>query len=151
MLLIHGLQNVQSNGHRVFRTLTRQLSQICDIIHALGEINFLAEQFLLINRNFFCKLTSSDMFGHGFGNCLLVYKTLEHIADISVMRLSTSWCHFWQCPWDLGSVWAERAGQGEVGGCTQRVQTTWPCLGSFLEATWLALGGPFLSFLHKWN
>jgi len=36
---------------------------------------------------------------------------------------------------------------GEVGGCTWRVQTVWPCLGSSLEATWLALGGPFLSFL----
>ena len=39
-------------------------------------------------------------------------------------------------------------GQGEVGGCTRRVQTAWPRLGSSLEATWLALGGPFLSFLH---
>ena len=29
----------------------------------------------------------------------------------------------------------------------QRVQTPWPCLGLSLEATWLALGGPFLSFL----
>ena len=27
----------------------------------------------------------------------------------------------------------------------------WPCLGSSLEATWLALGGPFLSFWHKWS
>ena len=34
-------------------------------------------------------------------------------------------------------------GQEEVGGCTQRVQTAWPCLGSSLEATLLALGGPF--------
>jgi len=31
------------------------------------------------------------------------------------MRLSASWCHFWQCTWDLGSVPAEWAGQGEVG------------------------------------
>ena len=41
------------------------------------------------------------------------------------MRLSASWCHFRQCPWDLGSAWAERAGQGEVGGCTRTVQTAW--------------------------
>ena len=27
-----------------------------------------------------------------------------------------------------------------MGGCTQRVQTAWPRLGSSLEATWLALG-----------
>ena len=32
-------------------------------------------------------------------------------------------------------------GQGEVGGCTRRVQTAWPRLGSCLEVTWLALGG----------
>jgi len=79
--------------------------------------------------------------------CPFVLISLGPIADISVMRLSASWCHFRQCPWDVGSAWAERAGQGEVGGCTQRVQTAWPCLGSSLEATWLALGGPFLSFL----
>ena len=36
--------------------------------------------------------------------------------------------HFWQCPWDWGSAWAERVGQGEVDGCTWRVQTAWPCL-----------------------
>jgi len=37
---------------------------------------------------------------------------------------------------------------GEVGKCTQKVvQTVWPCLCSAVEMTWLALGGPFLSFL----
>jgi len=35
----------------------------------------------------------------------------------------------------------------KVGGCTWRVQTAWPHLGSPLEITWLSLGGPFLSFL----
>ena len=39
----------------------------------------------------------------------------------------------------------ERVGKGEVGGCTQRVQAAWLRLGLSLEATWLALGGPFLS------
>ena len=34
-----------------------------------------------------------------------------------------------------------------MGGCTRRVQTAWPRLGWCLEATWLALGGPFLSIL----
>ena len=75
------------------------------------------------------------------------FNSLGPIADISVMRLSASWCHFGQCPWDLGSAWAENVGQREVGGCTRRVQTAWPCLGSSLEMTWFALGGPFLSFL----
>ena len=23
------------------------------------------------------------------------------------MRLLASWCHFWQCPWDLGSAWEQ--------------------------------------------
>ena len=30
--------------------------------------------------------------------------------------------------WEIGSATAERAGQGEVGGCTRRVQTAWLCL-----------------------
>ena len=55
--------------------------------------------------------------------------------------------HVWQCPWEVGSAIAERAGQGEVGGCTRRVQTVWPCLGSVVERSWSALGGPFLPFL----
>ena len=50
-------------------------------------------------------------------------------------------------PWDLGSAWAERAGQRKVGGCTQRVQTAWPCQSLLVERPWLALEGPFLSFL----
>ena len=40
-------------------------------------------------------------------------------------------------------------GQGEVGGCTHRVQTASLCLGSAmsLPSCRLALGRPFLSFL----
>ena len=38
-------------------------------------------------------------------------------------------------------------GQGEVGGCIQSVQTAWVRLGLAVESPWLALGGPFLSFL----
>ena len=77
---------------------------------------------------------------------------LGPIADISVMRLSASWWHFRQCPWDLGSAWAESVGQGEVGGCTWRVQTAWLTLslGSALETSWLALGGPLL-FSYAWT
>ena len=40
---------------------------------------------------------------------------------------------------------AERAGQGEVSGCTQRMQTAWLLLSLAVESRWLALGGPFLS------
>ena len=49
----------------------------------------------------------------------------------------------------VGSALAERVGQGEVGGCTHRVQTASLCLGSAmsLPSCRLALGRPFLSFL----
>jgi len=75
------------------------------------------------------------------------------INPLGVMRLSASWCHFRQCAWDLGSAWAERPGQGVVGACTRRGQTAWLCLGSSLQVTWLAMGGPFLSFWlrDKWS
>jgi len=29
----------------------------------------------------------------------------------------------------IGSAWAERVGQGEVGWYTHRVKTAWPCMG----------------------
>jgi len=48
----------------------------------------------------------------------------------------------------LCSAWAERAGQGEVGGYTCRVHTAWPHLGSSKRLGW-DLGGPFQSFLAK--
>ena len=47
---------------------------------------------------------------------------LGPIAPIVVIILSASSCDFRQCPWEIGSATAERAGQGEVGGCTRRVQ-----------------------------
>ena len=50
-----------------------------------------------------------------------------------------------QCFFEIGSAPVERAGQGEMGGCTQRVQTAWLLLGLATESPWLALGGPFLS------
>ena len=38
---------------------------------------------------------------------------------------------------------------GEVDGCTRRMQTAWPSLGSTLKVPWLALSGPLLSSMHK--
>ena len=71
--------------------------------------------------------------------------TLSHpMTSYGVMRLSQ--LHIWQCPWEIGSASAERAGQGEVGGCTRRVQTAWPCLGSALNSPWLEPGRAFLGF-----
>ena len=74
---------------------------------------------------------------------------LGPIAPNVVIILSASSCDFWQSPWEIGSATAERAGQGEVGGCTRRVQTAWPCLGSAVERSWSALGGSFPSFLAQ--
>jgi len=39
------------------------------------------------------------------------------------------WCHFQQCPWGIGSVWAERVGQREVGWYIHRLKTTWLFMG----------------------
>ena len=69
---------------------------------------------------------------------------LGPIAPNVVIILSASSCDFRQCPWEIGSATAERAGKEEVGGW---VQTAWPCLGSAVERSWSALGGPFPSFL----
>ena len=65
------------------------------------------------------------------------------MTHIAIMRLSASSCDFLQCPLEIGSVGAERVGQGEVGGFTQRVQTAWPRL---VNSSWLEPGGPFLRF-----
>ena len=75
------------------------------------------------------------------------FSPLGPIAPNVVIILSASSCDFRQCPWEIGSATAERVGQGEVGGCTRRVQTAWPCLSSVVERSWSALGGPFSSIL----
>ena len=82
-----------------------------------------------------------------FEKCTRAVSPLGPIAPNVVIILSASSCDFRQCPWEIGSATAERAGQGEVGGCTRRVQTAWPCLGSAIERSWSALGGPFPPFL----
>ena len=51
----------------------------------------------------------------------------------------------------LGDVWEEMLEQGEVGGCTQSVQTAcrvwaWSCLGLVMKSPWIEPGGPFLLF-----
>ena len=78
---------------------------------------------------------------------LIKLNPLGPIVPNVVIILSASSCDFRQCPWEICSVIAERAGQGKVGGCTRRVQTAWPCLGSVVERSWSAQGGPFPSFL----
>jgi len=64
-----------------------------------------------------------------------------------IVRITASFCHFQCCPLEIGSALAENVGQGEVSGCTCRVPAAWLCLGSAVGLPWLALGGPFLSFL----
>ena len=65
----------------------------------------------------------------------ICHETFSFMMSLPAMSLGLRFCV------------SRKGGTGEVGGCTQRVQTAWPRLGSSLEATWLALGGPFLSFL----
>ena len=82
---------------------------------------------------------------------LAMLHTLNHIPlipNVAYMYLHHETFSFtsWKCPWDLGSARAERAGQGEVGGW---VQTAWPCLGSVVERSCWALGGPFPSFFAE--
>ena len=74
-----------------------------------------------------------------------LYQPMVHVCTV---RLSASWCHIQQCPWEIGSAWAERVEQGRwVGapnGCKQHV-----CVCAWL---WKALGwswlGHFSSFKH---
>ena len=73
---------------------------------------------------------------------------INTLTDEAVYRrheISSVMSDFRQCPWEIGSAPAERAGQGEVGGCTRRVQTAWRCLGLALKSPWLEPSGPLLS------
>ena len=70
---------------------------------------------------------------------------LGPIAPNVVIILSASSCDFRQCPWEIGSATAERVGQREVhpeGANSMAVS-----LGSAVERSWSALGGPFPPFL----
>ena len=49
-----------------------------------------------------------------------------------------------------GSASAERVGQGEMGGVTNRVIYTWWLLGLAAKAPWLGPGGPILA-LAAWT
>ena len=48
----------------------------------------------------------------------LVFTPLGPIVPKVVIIFSASSCDFRQCPWEIRSATAERAGQGELGGCT---------------------------------
>ena len=59
------------------KTLRGQLSRMCDVNMHLVKLTFGQNrnlQFVLINRTFLCKLTSSDMFYPDFRNCLAIFK-----------------------------------------------------------------------------
>jgi len=41
---------------------------------------------------------------------------VTHHAAIAFIDVSNNlWCHFQQCPWEIGSVWAQRVGQAVSG------------------------------------
>jgi len=63
-----------------------------------------------------------------------------YMIDAQIASCTFSlWCHFRQCPWDIDSVPAERAGEKEVGKFEH-----WLPLGFAVESPWSALCGPFL-------
>ena len=75
---------------------------------------------------------------------VFLLKLINTLTDEAVYRrheISSVMSDFRQCPWEIGSAPAERAGQGEVGGCTRRVQTAWRCLGLALKSPWFAQMG----------
>ena len=49
----------------------------------------------------------------------------------------------------IGSVLAERVGQGEVGGYTALPDSAWWRLQLPVEKPWLRTGGPFVCFLAQ--
>jgi len=53
----------------------------------------------------------------------------HNLSCSSSMYVSSNlWCHFYQCPWEIGSVWAEIVGQ--VGTYIKRVKKVlWLCVG----------------------
>ena len=65
------------------------------------------------------------------------------------------WCHqilatcyqLVQSGLKIGSVLAERVGQGEVGGCTVLGDSAWRLLQLAMEKAWSVLDGPFFCFL----
>lgn len=69
--------------------------------------------------------------------------TCKHHATFNM------WYHFWQYPWDLGSVQAEWVGQGEVGRLQHWAEITLLLLGLNVESPWWALSEPFSQLLHS--
>ena len=67
---------------------------------------------------------------------------------------------FWHCQFlatlsvgaiclKIGTVLAERMGQGDVGGCTHLAYSTWWLLELPIDKPWSMLGGPFVCFLAQ--
>jgi len=57
----------------------------------------------------------------------LNYQCLHSLSwDFQRYSVSSSlWCHFQQCPWEVGSVWPERVGQGEMDWYTAWLFLGW--------------------------
>ena len=65
-------------------------------------------------------------------------------------RLTSAACYqLVQSVLKIGSVLAERVGQGEVGGCTPLGDSAWRLLQLPVEKLWSAPGGPFVCFLAQ--
>ena len=80
----------------------------------------------------------------------VVYSKLNPLAmdyDYSRHRNSATCYQLAQSVLKIGSVLAERVGQGEVGGSTTLADNAWRLLQLTIEWVWTALGEPFFCFL----
>ena len=73
----------------------------------------------------------------------LLFNPLTMKDDYSRHRNSAACYQLAQSVLKMGSVLAERVGQGEVGGCTALADSAWRLLQLAIERVWSALDVPF--------
>ena len=78
---------------------------------------------------------------------LLLLNPLTTNGDYSCHRNSAACYQLAQSVLKIGSVLAERVGQGKVGGCTALADSAWRLLQLAIEWAWSVLDGPFFCFL----
>ena len=65
-------------------------------------------------------------------------------------QLLSLWCHFWQCPWDLGSASAERAGQRRRVGASNSVAASgFGCTKALVGTGWAIFLLLYMNRLRK--
>ena len=129
---------------------TRASASLCSSEHCLGK----ADLTTLISMQPFVLLTMKE------ADHVLLNPDLSSIYFITRERIKCLATDdaFWHCLTlagcyqlvqsilQIGSVLAERVGQGEVGGCTPLGDSAWWLLELAVEKPWSGLGGPFACF-----